>query len=389
MVKKDIEIIYVDIQKIKPAEYNPRQANEKEYADLTESIKNFGIVDPFIVNSSPKRKNILIGGHFRLKIVKELGFKVIPVVYTNIADEKKERELNLRLNKNLGSWDFNLLANFDEDLLKNVGFESEELDKIFQLNLENKDADNVPEKRETNIKLGNIFKLGEHRVMCADSTEKWQVEALVGEHRADMVFTDPPYGVDYEGYTKSKLKIKNDSSSVQEELLSKVFINYVEFAKKGASLYVCHASRYQREFQNLLKQSGIAIRCQIIWAKNTFAWGFGRYKFQHEPMFYCYINGENDAWYGDKRQSTLWEIKKPSANRLHPTMKPVELCERAILNSSKREDIVTDFFGGSGSTLMACEKTNRKCYMMELDPVYCQVIIDRWEEFAGQKAVKL
>jgi DNA modification methylase len=152
-------------------------------------------------------------------------------------------------------------------------------------------------------------------------------------------------------------------------------------------LYICHASSVQREFQNALERSGFEVRCQIIWAKNHFAWGFGRYKFQHEPLFNCHVTGQKDPWYGDKSQSTLWQEKKPAANRLHPTMKPVELIERALLNSSKGGDCVLDLFGGSGSTLIACERRNRESRLMELDPRYTDVIVKRWQEYSGRRAV--
>jgi DNA modification methylase len=156
--------------------------------------------------------------------------------------------------------------------------------------------------------------------------------------------------------------------------------------KPGASLYVCHSSSWQREFQNALEVAGFEVRCQVIWSKNTFAWGFGRYKFQHEPMFYAHVAGEKDPWYGDKSQSTLWEEKKPVANRIHPTAQPVELVERALLNSSKAGDIVVDMFGGSGSTLIGCERRGRKARLMEIDPKYADCIIRRYQEYAGKRA---
>lgn len=157
--------------------------------------------------------------------------------------------------------------------------------------------------------------------------------------------------------------------------------------KPGAPLYVCHSSSWQREFQNALKSAGFEVRCQVIWAKNTFAWGFGRYKFQHEPLFYAHVAGQKDPWYGDKSQSTLWQENKPAANRIHPTAKPVELIERALLNSSKAGDLVADLFGGSGSTLIACERRNRKSRLMEIDPRYADCIVRRWQEYTGNRAV--
>ena len=157
--------------------------------------------------------------------------------------------------------------------------------------------------------------------------------------------------------------------------------------KPGASLYVCHSSSWQREFQNALEAAGFTIRCQVIWAKNTFAWGFGRYKFQHEPIFYCYVGGQKDPWYGDKSQSTLWEERKPAANRIHPTAKPVELVERALVNSSRVGDLVADLFGGSGSTLIGCERKGRRARLMEIDPQYTDCIVRRWQEYTGKQGV--
>jgi DNA modification methylase len=171
-----------------------------------------------------------------------------------------------------------------------------------------------------------------------------------------------------------------------KQFLEAMFRSRRAAIKLGASLYVCHSSSWQREFQNALEAAGFEIRCQIIWAKNTFAWGFGRYKFQHEPLYYCHVAGETDAWYGDKSQSTLWEENKPAANRLHPTMKPVELVERALVNSSKTGDICADFCAGAGSTLIACERRGRKARLMEIDPKYADCIIRRFQEYTGKKA---
>jgi DNA modification methylase len=172
-----------------------------------------------------------------------------------------------------------------------------------------------------------------------------------------------------------------------KKFLKSAFRSYRKVMKPGASMYVCHSSSWQREFQNAMEDAGFDVRCQIIWAKNTFAWGFGRYKFQHEPMFYAHVADQKDAWYGDKTQSTLWEEKKPAANRIHPTAKPVELVERALLNSSKSGDIVADLFGGSGSTLIGCERRGRKARLMEIDPRYGDCIVRRYQDYTGTKAV--
>jgi len=205
---------------------------------------------------------------------------------------------------------------------------------------------------------------------------------------ADLIFTDTPYNVSYDGYTEDRLTIHGDRMSDEQfkQFLNGAFRSCRIAVKPGASLYACHSSSWQREFQNALESADFEVRCQIIWAKNTFAWGFGRYKFQHEPMFYAHVAGEKDPWYGDKSQSTLWQENKPAANRIHPTSKPVELIERALINSSKAGDIVADLFGGSGSTLIACERRGRKARLMEIDPKYADCIVQRWEEYTGKQA---
>ena len=225
------------------------------------------------------------------------------------------------------------------------------------------------------------------RLLVGDATVKADVERLMAGDAADLVFSDLPYNCGYEGYTKDQLTIQNDDMSPEQfnQFLRASFASFRPVVKPGASLYICHSSSFQREFQNALEAAGFEVRCQIIWAKNTFAWGFGRYKFQHEPIFYCHVAGQKDSWYGDKTQSTLWQENKPAANRLHPTMKPVELIERALLNSSKTGDIVVDLFGGSGSTLIACERRGRKARLMEIDPRYADVICRRYQDYTGKE----
>jgi DNA modification methylase len=278
---------------------------------------------------------------------------------------------------------------FDLDLL---GFDDDELvallaDEDAAQGLTDEDA--VPDVPQTPVSIpGDLWILGNHQLVCGDATKSADVARMLGADTADLVFTDPPYNVDYQGYTEDRLKIQGDRMSREKFqcFLRNTFRSYRAVVKPGASLYVCHSSSWQREFQNALEEAGFEVRCQIIWAKNTFAWGFARYKFQHEPLFYAHVAGQKDPWYGDKSQSTLWEEKKPAANRLHPTMKPVELIERALLNSSKAGDIVVDLFGGSGSTLIACERCNRHARVMEIDPAYADVIVQRWQQYVGKTA---
>jgi DNA modification methylase len=274
---------------------------------------------------------------------------------------------------------------FDLEL---VGFDDEELARLLAAQDATQgltDEDAVPELTEAPVTApGDLWKLGTHRVLCGDATSASDILRLMAGHAADLVFTDPPYNVDYQGYTNEHLTIKNDKMTPErfQLFLESTFRSYRSVVKPGASLYVCHGSSMQREFQGAMEAAGFEVRCQIIWAKNTFAWGFGRYKFQHEPIFYGHVTGEKDPWYGDKSQSTLWEEKKPAANRLHPTMKPVEL-----VNSSKAGDVVVDLFGGSGSTLIGCERIGRKARLAELDPKYAECIVRRWQEYTGQQAV--
>ncbi len=277
-------------------------------------------------------------------------------------------------------------SDFDLDLL---GFGADELNALFESDdpLEGcTDEDAAPEPPEIPItKQGDVWLLGDHRVLCGED----DVERLMGSEKAALIFTDLPYNVAYEGYTEEHLTIEGDRMSPEQfrGFLELAFASCRAVVTPTASIYVCHPSLWQREFQNALEAAGFEVRCQIIWAKNTFAWGFGRYKFRHEPIFYAHIAGESDAWYGDKTQSTLWEENKPAANRLHPTMKPVELIERALVNSSRRNDIVADLFGGSGSTLIACERMRRRARLMEIDPRYADVIVRRWQDFTGKEAV--
>jgi len=274
-----------------------------------------------------------------------------------------------------------------------IGFEDEELARLLAVQDATEgltDEDAVPDLPETPASaLGDLWLLGEHKLLVGDATIDSDADKLMAGAAADLVFTDPPCNVDYEGYTEERLKIKGDSMSDAEfkRFLESAFRSCRTAVKPGASLYVCHSSSWQREFQNALEAAGFEIRCQIVWAKNTFAWGFGRYKFQHEPLFYAHVAGEKDPCYGDKSQSTLWQENKPAANRIHPTAKPVELVERALLNSCKAGDVVADLFGGSGSTPIACERRNRKARLMEIDPRYADCIVRRYQEYTGKQAV--
>jgi len=387
------------VSRLVPYDRNSRTHTDAQVAQVAASIIEFGFTNPILVDGT----NGIIAGHCRLRAAQLLKLTEVPVIPLDHLSEAQKRAYIIADNKlaELAGWDEEMLKlelgelRNEEFNLELIGFSQEEIDDLLDLGEEGgkaglTDDDDAPDVAENPVSQpGDLWILGNHRLMCGDSVVLTDVERLMGGAKADLVFTDPPYNVDYTGYTKEKLKIQSDKMTTQEfvAFLQGTFASYRVLIKPGASMYVCHPSSFQREFQNAIETSGFSVRAQIIWAKNTFAWGFGRYKFQHEPIFYCHVEGESDAWYGDKTQSTLWQEKKPAANRLHPTMKPVELIERALRNSSKAGDRVVDLFGGSGSTMIACEKTGRESSLMELDPKYADVIVKRWQDFTGRQAV--
>ena len=393
-----MKIRNIEISKLKPATYNPRQITKKQVKDLKESIEKFGFVDPIIVNKN-KNTYTIIGGHQRYMILNEASKRVdwedepkMPCVILEISKEE-ERELNIRLNKSGGDWDFDLLSNFEIEELKEWGFKEIELglniDKIVEGNTED---DHIPEVKESRVKLGDVWQLGKHRLMCGDSTKESDVEKLMNGDKEDMVFTDPPYNA-LKSWNKKETKAEtrlnpndwfdNDNMSWEdfEEFIIKSFSNF-----KGHSIYVCCDYRIYDIIKRNISQIKYNLKHCIVWKKNM--WGLGkRYRFQHE--FIVYATKENNSpFYGDNSQSDVWEIDVDRKTK-HKTPKPVELSVKAIKNSSVKNNIVLDLFLGSGSTLIACEKTNRICYGMELDTKYCDVIIERWEQFTGQKAKKV
>jgi DNA modification methylase len=384
------------LEKLIPWARNPRTHSDAQIAQIAASIEEFGFNNPILVDTNAG----IIAGHGRLLAAQRLGLTEVPVIVLDHLTEAQKRAYIIADNQlalNAG-WDESLLSaelaalreqDFDISV---IGFEDEELARLLAAQDATEgltDEDAIPALPETPTSaLGDLWILGNHKLLVGDATAQPDVERLMAGHAADLIFTDPPFNVDYEGYTKDRLKIKGDRMSAAEfkQFLEAAFRSCRAAVKSGASLYICHSSSWQREFQNALEAAGFDVRCQIIWAKNTFAWGFGRYKFRHEPIFYAHVAGEKDAWYGNKSQSTLWQENKPAANRLHPTMKPVELIERALLNSSKAGDLVADLFGGAGSTLIACERRNRKARLMEIDPKYADCICQRFQEYTGRAA---
>lgn len=421
-MKTDLTVEQVPISELHPAEYNPRKWTDDARKGLTKSLSEFGFVQPIVVNSAPNRRGVIIGGNFKLNIAKEQGLTHLPVVWVNIPNVKREKELNLRLNKNQGEFDNNLLSEFEKELLAEVGFDSKELDRIFkdEQDEDDFDGDKEAEKIVAPVaKLGDMYELGKHRLMCGDSSKKEDVEKLMGGVRADMVFTDPPYNVNYSGRGKNtSTTIENDNMDEQEfrRMLGEWFARYKESMKADAPLYCCYASRTHREFEDALNKNGFEVRNQIIWVKKVASMGWGDYRWKHEPMLYCHQRNAKLPFYGDRKQYTEWSEEMSDEELLkmvkkniekeeegdstvwrlhreqkydHPTQKPIKLVSIAIRNSSKRGDVVLDLFGGSGSTLIAADTLARTCYTMELDPRYVDVIIKRWEKKTGEKAKKI
>ena len=357
------------------AEYNPRQLTKEQYKNLKDSIKRFGLVDPVIINKNKERKNIVIGGHQRLKIAKDLKIEKIPCVELDLTIDQ-EKELNVRLNKNTGEWDWDALANyFDVESLIDWGFTNEELQFETPDVVGLTDEDDIPEKVTPRTKLGDIWILGNHKLLCGDATIKEDVEQLLNGKKADMVFTDPPYNVGFNGRSGKFNVIKNDN--LKENEFNNFINSFLSILKilKIKTYYICCNWAFYGVLQLKLKP-----KTCIVWAKNVFGLGKG-YRHQHEfILFNGHIKKEIT------NESDLWSIAKDSKYK-HPTQKPVELAKRAIKNSSNVGNMVLDFFGGSGSTLIASEVTARKCYMMELDPAYCDVIVQRWEDYTGKKAI--
>lgn len=383
---------------LKIATYNPRKElnkKDKEYQKIKNSILEFGYVSPLIIN----KDMTVIGGHQRLKVLKELGFTELECIIVDL-DKTKEKALNIALNKIQGDWDEEKLEallqelkldDFDTNL---TGFDFDEIDEILKdvtgSKEDNFDIDSAYEEIEEPItKQGDIWILGKHRLMCGDSTQKNDIMRLINNQDADMILTDPPYNVDYVGKTAEALKIKNDNMSDNQfyEFLKKVFENMYSVTKEGASIYVFHADTEGLNFRKAFKDAGYKLAECLIWKKDCFVMGRQDYQWQHEPILYGWKEGAAHYFINDRTQSTILEFDRQKQSTLHPTMKPIDLIAKLIKNSSKENDIILDLFGGSGSTIIAAEQLNRNCYTMELDPKYCDVIVKRWETLTNKEAI--
>lgn len=359
------------ISELTPAPYNPRESTEKQESQLKQSLKKFGVVEPIIYN---KQTGYIVGGHFRIRELQKLGYTEIECVIVDLSEED-EKELNIRLNANTGQWDWDELANnFELDDLNDWGLEVPNMKHELEAEDDNFEE---PENIETDIVLGDLFEIGEHRLLCGDSTDSDAVAVLMDGQKADMVFTDPPYGVDYEGGAMTK-RTKLDNDQKNTNIYQEVLPNIILFTNDKAPMYIWHAAGYA-DMASHLWDNNIEIRSQIVWNKNMAQFGAlsAQYKQKHEPCFYCFKKGNAPFWYGPTNEVTVWDVSRESKNEFHPTQKPIELPSRALNNSSKKGDCILDLFLGSGSTMVAAHQLKRKCYGMELDPKYCQVIIDR------------
>ena len=400
----------MDIKKIKLddliyAEYNPRKSltqSDPEYKKIKRSIEKFGYVDPIIINSD----NTIIGGHQRATVLSDLGYDEIEAVIVDL-NKADEKALNIALNKISGEWDMEKLAEVMAELEKELdatitGFDEEQIQGLIdQINEiaaqepkeDNFDVDDALEEIEEPItQPGDVWILGNHRLLCGDATKPEDYQKLLnggGNSVIDLLVTDPPYNVDYE--SSSGMKIQNDSMDNDQfyNFLLEFYKNAYDVMKPGAAFYIWHAIMETVNFTKALKDAGFSHKQTLIWNKNSFSLGRQDYQWKHEPCLYGWKPGASHKWYSDRSQTTVMDFNKPSRSEQHPTMKPLDLIGYQIKNSSKPGDNVLDVFGGSGSTMIACEQLNRKCYMMELDPKYCDVIVKRWEEYTGKKAKRI
>ena len=394
MTKYENRIIGSGVINPKDIKKNPqnwRKHPASQGKALDEVLGTVGWIQEVIIN---KTTGNLIDGHLRVETAIKNNETEIPVKYVELTEDEERIALATfdpisamaeqdsamlkELLADIESEAVNMAQFFGEDVLPKIEHTEEELEAVPE----------VPKVAKT--KRGDMYKLGEHVLMCGDSTEADDVAKLMGGgyEVADMVFTDPPYNVDYVGKTKDALKIQNDSmsDSAFREFLTAAFTNMRNHSAPGAPIYVCFASSMSYPFVGALLDAGWSFKQLIIWVKNAFVMGRSDYQQKHEPILYGWNPEGPHKWYGGRKQTTVWEIDRPMRNAEHPTMKPIALMKVALQNSSIAGDTVLDLFGGSGSTLIACEETGRKCRTMELAPEYCDVIVERWEKLTGKKA---
>lgn len=397
-VTQDMTWVSLPVDSLKPAAYNPRKKlkkGDKEYEKIKKSIVEFGYVDPIIVNYD----GTVIGGHQRLTVLSDLGYKEVQCVQVQIEDENKVKALNVALNKISGEWNEELLADLMVDLqdadfnLDLTGFEAPEIDQLFSKvhNKEVKEDDFDVDgelTKPTISKQGDIWHVGKHRVICGDSTKPETYQLLLGDKKANLVVTDPPYNVNVE---ETAGKIKNDDMSDADffQFLFNMFVNVEQSMEDDASIYVFHADTEGLNFRKAFKDAGFYLSGCCIWKKNALVLGRSPYQWQHEPVLYGWKQKGKHQWFSDRKQTTIWEYDRPKSSKEHPTMKPVQLMAYPIQNSSMRGTLILDPFLGSGSTLIAADQTGRICYGIELDEKFVDVIVKRYMEATEKTDVKL
>ena len=383
-----MEITKRRLADIVPYAANAKKHDKRQINNVAESIKQYGFVQPIVID----RDGVIVIGHCHAMAAKKLGMEEVPCVCVDDLTPEQVNALRLVDNKsNESDWDFDLLADelpgldlsaFDFDW----GLPEDTTDEVTE-----DEAPEVDEESEPITKLGDIWQLGRHRLMCGDSTSVECVQKLMGGAQADLLLTDPPYGVDYTGKTKDALKIENDAKSDDEFIafLQAAFEAANSVMKPGAVFYIWHADSKAYVFRMACQMTGWEVRQVLIWVKNAMVMGRQDYQWKHEPCLYGWKAGAGHLWASDRKQTTVLEFDRPTANKEHPTMKPVALFDYQIKNNTKGGDIVLDLFAGSGTTVAACEQNGRNAYVMEFDPKYCDVIVKRWENLTGKKAVLL
>ena len=400
IMQQTLSLQYKPLEMLIPYARNARQHSDAQVAQIAASIREFGWAAPIIVDAQSN----VIAGHGRLLAARKLGLAEVPVVSMDHLSDTQRRALILADNKiaENATWDEAVLgvelaalseAGFELGL---TGFSQDEWERLIEGDLSDEkgltDEDAVPEVSEHAVtKPGDIWILGDHKLLCGDATKADDFKALLGDELVDMTFTDPPYNVNYANTAKDKMRGKN--RPIMNDNLGEGFGSFLFdacdniLARTKGAVYIAMSSSELDTLQGAFRAAGGKWSTFIIWAKNTFTLGRADYQRQYEPILYGWRDGTDHYWCGARDQGDVWHINKPQKNDLHPTMKPVELVERAVRNSSKTRDLVLDPFGGSGSTLIACEKSGRRARLIELDPKYVDVIVKRWEAFSGCKAV--
>ena len=388
-----MKITQVKIETLIPYARNSRTHSDEQIAQIAGSIKEFGWTQPILVDGEAG----IIAGHGRLAAARKLGMTEVPVIELSHLTPTQKKALIIADNKlalNAG-WDNEMLALEFEELeiegfdLSLTGFGDEEREalKPEQLTDGLTDEDAVPDvPKEPITKLGDVYKLGNHRLMCGDSCSITDMQKLVNDRQVDMWLTDPPYNVAYEGGTGLTIQNDNMDDDKFRQFLRDAYVTADTVMKAGAVFYIWHADLESYNFRGAAKDAGWKVRQCLVWKKSSLVMGRQDYHWKHKPCLYGWKEGAGHLWAADRKQTTILEFDKPSRNGEHPTMKPVALFEYQMLNNTKGGDIVLDSFGGSGTTMLAAEKNGRYAYLMELDPKYCDVIVKRWEEFTGKKA---